>query len=66
VRTARWGQTLSAKMRLSRSATVGDPLLVAPGRTRSETVTLPRGSYVVLDDLPGHYAAGAWVAILVL
>jgi hypothetical protein len=61
VRTRRWGD---AQPRARRGA-VGDPLLVAPGATAAETVTLAPGSYLAYDDLPAHAAARAAVAFTV-
>jgi uncharacterized cupredoxin-like copper-binding protein len=58
VRTARWGGRPSA------GGAVGAALLVRPGQTASETLTLRRGFYLVFDDLPGHYEAGTWIPIV--
>ena len=37
---------------------VGELEDLAPGATRSLTVTLPEGSYVLICNLPGHYEHG--------
>jgi hypothetical protein len=39
--------------------------VVAPGEKRSAPIDLDPGFYVLLDNLRGHYAAGAAVAIVV-
>jgi hypothetical protein len=65
VPTQRWGQ----KLPLRRGHAVGEvaapPIVVAPGEKRSARVDLAPGFYVLLDNLRGHYAAGAAVAIVV-
>ena len=61
VRTRRWGDP----PRRDRRDAVGEPLLVRPGATAAETVTLSPGSYLAYDDLPAHAAARAAVAFSV-
>jgi hypothetical protein len=39
-------------------------VVVAPGQTRSVHVYLQPGSYVLLDNIRGHYAAGGAVSII--
>ena len=41
------------------------PVVVTPGQTKSAHVYLSPGSYLLFDDLRGHYAAGGAVAIVV-
>jgi hypothetical protein len=41
------------------------PIVVAPGERRSARVDLAPGFYVLLDNLRGHYSAGAAVSIVV-
>jgi uncharacterized cupredoxin-like copper-binding protein len=36
---------------------------IAPGSTKSNTLTLPAGHYVLLCNLPGHYLQGMWVPL---
>ena len=43
----------------------GPPRHIRPGRTRRDTVTLAPGRYVLLCNLPGHYAAGQRAALVV-
>jgi hypothetical protein len=59
--TRRWGDAQPQ----ARRGAVGEPLLVKPGATAAETVTLTPGSYVAYDDLPAHAAARAAVAFSV-
>jgi uncharacterized cupredoxin-like copper-binding protein len=35
---------------------------IAPGHTKSNSLTLPAGHYVLLCNLPGHYQQGMWAA----
>ncbi len=41
------------------------PLVLAPGDTRTLVVSLRRGSYLLLDNLPWHYWKGTSVAFAV-
>lgn len=63
--TRKWGQTLVIRNGRAVGAAAARPIVVAPGQTRSARVSLAPGSYVLLDNLPGHYAAGSAVSILV-
>jgi hypothetical protein len=65
VPTRRWGQTLAVHKGRAVGEDAAPPIVVPPGETRSAVVNLDPGFYVLLDNLPGHYAAGAAVAIVV-
>jgi uncharacterized cupredoxin-like copper-binding protein len=62
--TAWWGQKLFVRDGRADGAAVTRPILVAPGQTRSVHIYLQPGSYVLLDNIRGHYAAGAAVSII--
>ena len=65
VRTATFG----ARLRLAGARAVVHPLaasvVVPPGRTATLVVSLRRGSYVLLDNLPWSYWKGTSVAFSV-
>jgi uncharacterized cupredoxin-like copper-binding protein len=65
VRTATFG----ARLRLVGAHAVVHPLaasiVVAPGKTATLVVSLRRGSYVLLDNLPWSYWKGTSVAFSV-
>jgi hypothetical protein len=67
VPTRSWGGELRIR---DGQAVVGEvaarPILVRPGQVRSAEFFLRPGFYLLLDDLRGHYAAGAAVPIVVL
>jgi hypothetical protein len=65
VPTERWGQKLPVRNGRAVGENAAPPIVVAPGETRSAEVKLDPGFYVLLDNLRGHYAAGAAVAIVV-
>jgi uncharacterized cupredoxin-like copper-binding protein len=65
VPTERWGQKLAVREGRAVGEDAAPPIVVAPGETRSAEVQLDPGFYVLLDNLRGHYAAGAAVAIVV-
>lgn len=65
VPTQRWGQKLAVHNGRAVGEDAAQPIVVAPGGTRSAEVNLDPGFYVLLDNLRGHYAAGAAVAIVV-
>jgi uncharacterized cupredoxin-like copper-binding protein len=65
VPTQRWGQKLAVRNGRAVGEDAAPPIVVAPGETRSAEVTLDPGFYMLLDNLRGHYAAGAAVAIVV-
>jgi uncharacterized cupredoxin-like copper-binding protein len=62
--TAWWGQRLFVREGRADGAAVTRPVVVDPGETRSVQVYLPPGSYVLLDNIRGHYTAGAAVSII--
>jgi uncharacterized cupredoxin-like copper-binding protein len=62
--TAWWGQKLFVRDGRADGAAVTRPVVVAPGQTRSVHVYLQPGSYVLLDNIRGHYAAGGAVSII--
>ena len=47
------------------SAAVGESSDVAAGKSGMLTLTLKPGKYVLLCNLPGHFAAGQWSAFTV-
>jgi len=65
VRTKQFAEPL----RLSGDRAVASPvaprLLVPPGTTRTLVVTLTRGSYLLVDNLPWHYWQGTSAAFSV-
>jgi uncharacterized cupredoxin-like copper-binding protein len=63
--TRKWGQTLVIRSGRAVGTVAARPIVVAPGQTRSASVSLAPGSYVLLDNIPGHYAAGTAVSIIV-
>jgi len=65
VPTQRWGQKLAVHDGRAIGEDAAPPIVVAPGETRSAEVKLDPGFYVLVDNLRGHYAAGAAVAIVV-
>src|ERR1700742_2404611 len=58
VRTARWGERLPTRKGRVTMKSIVTPIFVKPGQTRTGSVTMTPGSYVLLDNLPGHYALG--------
>jgi uncharacterized cupredoxin-like copper-binding protein len=62
--TAWWGQKLFVRDGRADGAAVMRPVVVAPGQTRTVHVYLQPGSYVLLDNIRGHYTAGAAVSII--
>jgi hypothetical protein len=64
VPTGWWGENVPIlRGRVAREH-ASPALLVAPGQRRSAQVYLPPGSYLLVDDVRGHYALGAAVHIL--
>lgn len=49
----------------SEAGSPGEAADVAPGSTKTFTVTLPAGKYVLLCNLPGHYAGGMYATFVV-
>src|SRR5690349_2538595 len=64
-RTARFSQKLPLADDHAVATPIGEPTLLAPGQTRTVTLHVGRGSYVLLDNLPWHYWQGAWAAFSV-
>jgi hypothetical protein len=65
VPTQRWGQKLAVRDGRAVGEDAAPPIVVAPGETRSVEAKLDPGFYMLLDNMRGHYAAGAAVAIVV-
>ena len=65
VRTDRFGQELPMKGSRAVARPVAAPVVVHAGAAKSFVVSLAAGSYVLLDNLPGHYWKGTSVAIAV-
>jgi len=65
VPTERWGQKLPIRSDRAVGEVAAPPIVVAPGERRSARVDLAPGFYVLLDNLRGHYSAGAAVSIVV-
>jgi uncharacterized cupredoxin-like copper-binding protein len=66
VPTRTWGESLRVRYGRAVGDAVARPIVVRPGHARSALVVLQPGYYVLLDNIPGHYAAGAAVSIVVL
>jgi hypothetical protein len=65
VATERFGEELPISRGRAIGEEVAPPIVVAPGERRSARVDLAPGFYVLLDNLRGHYNAGAAVPIVV-
>jgi uncharacterized cupredoxin-like copper-binding protein len=65
VRTRAFAQDLQLRGDRAVARPVGSPVLVAPGRAVSFVVTLSRGSYLLVDNLPWHYWKGTQAAFAV-
>ena len=64
-RTSRFSEKLALDDDHAVASPVGEPVLLAPGQSRTVTFRVGRGSYVLLDNLPWHYWQGAWAAFSV-
>ena len=64
IRTSWWGQELGVRHGRAVGERAVQPVVVRPGQTRSAHVYLPPGSYVLLDNIRGHYALGAAVPVI--
>jgi hypothetical protein len=62
--TNAWGERLAVHNGRAVGPVVPHPVVVAPGGRHSVHVYLSPGSYVLLDNLRGHYALGAAVSIV--
>jgi uncharacterized cupredoxin-like copper-binding protein len=49
---------VGADGRVSEKASVGEVSETDPGATKSETITLTPGKYLLVCNIPGHYAGG--------
>ena len=65
VPTQSWGETLRVRHGLAVGEWAARPVVVPPGQTRTTDLDLAPGSYVLLDNIRGHYALGAGVSIRV-
>jgi len=65
VPTQVWGEKLGVRQGRAVGDPVARPVVVHPGQTRSAQISLAPGSYVLLDNIRGHYAAGGAVSIIV-
>ena len=65
VRTSRFADALRIGGDRARVHPLAAPLVLAPGDTRTLVVSLRRGSYLLLDNLPWHYWKGTSVAFAV-
>lgn len=65
VRTASFGQTLELRGDRAVATPVAPRMLLAPGTTRTIVVSLSRGSYLLVDNLPWHYWQGTSAAFSV-
>lgn len=66
VPTRTWGEPLRVRDGRAVGEPAARPIVVAPGKSHSAWVVLRPGFYVLVDNIPGHYAAGAAVSIVVL
>jgi len=62
--TDSWGERLAVRHGRAVGPVVPHPVVVAPGRQNSVRVYLSPGSYVLADNLRGHYVLGAAVSIV--
>jgi hypothetical protein len=65
VRTKQFAQPLRLLGARAVAAPVAPRLLVPPGATRAVVLTLARGSYLLVDNLPWHYWQGTSAAFAV-
>ena len=64
VPTDSWGARLPVRHGRAVGPVVPGAVVVKPGRLRSLDVYLSPGSYVLLDNIRGHYSLGAAVTIV--
>jgi uncharacterized cupredoxin-like copper-binding protein len=57
----------NVKMRVDEDAahSLGEVSELDPGQTGALTITLKPGTYILLCNVPGHYAMGMWTTIVV-
>jgi hypothetical protein len=65
VRTDRFAEPLALRDDRAVARPVAPRLLVPPGQTRTLLLTLSRGSYLLVDNLPWHYWQGTSAAFAV-
>lgn len=65
VPTTTFAQRLPLAKNRAVARPVATPVVVAPGATKTIVVSLSRGSYLLLDNLPWHYWKGTSVAFSV-
>jgi len=65
VRTSQFGQTLALRGDRAVATPVARRLLIPPGTTRTVVLSLTRGSYLLVDNLPWHYWEGTSAAFAV-
>ena len=65
VRTKQFAQPLALRGDRAVASPVAPRLLVPPGTTRTVVLTLSRGSYLLVDNLPWHYWQGTSAAFSV-
>lgn len=65
VRTKQFAQPLRLSGERAVARPVAPRLLVPPGTTRTVVLTLTRGSYLLVDNLPWHYWEGTSAAFSV-
>ena len=63
--TSFWGDVPDVRNGRADVAGVARPVIVKPGQTRSARVSLAPGSYLLLDNIRGHYQLGNAVPIVV-
>jgi hypothetical protein len=62
--TGWWGENVPVLNGRAAREHASPPIVVAPGESRSARVYLPAGTYLLVDDIRGHYALGAAASIL--
>jgi hypothetical protein len=65
VRTKQFAQPLRLQGARAVASPLAPRLLVPPGSTRTVVLTLARGSYLLVDNLPWHYWQGTSAAFAV-
>ncbi len=65
VRTKQFAQALALRGDRAVASPVAPRLVVPPGTTRTVVLTLTRGSYLLVDNLPWHYWEGTSAAFAV-
>lgn len=63
--TSFWGDVPDVRNGRADVAGVAAPVVVKPGQARSARVSLAPGTYLLLDNIRGHYRLGAAVPIIV-